>query len=61
MIARSVARVAVPVKLPTNPPVDVVTPATVILPIPACPSTSRSLSVPTEVILVCAGVCNVPV
>ena len=52
MIARSVARVAVPVtlpvKLPTNPPVDVVTPATVILPIPACPSTSRSLSVPTE-------------
>ena len=37
LIERSVARVAVPVKLPTNPPVDVVTPATVRLPIPACP------------------------
>ena len=43
MIARSVARVAVPVKLPTNPPVDVVTPATVRLPIPACPVTSIEL------------------
>ena len=42
MIARSVARDAVPVKSPTNPPVDVVTPATVRLPIPACPITSKS-------------------
>ena len=60
MIARSVARDAVPVKLPTNPPVDVVTPATVILPIPACPSTSRlpranifPVNVVTPVLLIC--------
>ena len=52
MIARSVARVAVPVKLPTNPPVDVVTPATVRLPIPACPVTSNSpvTDTPPEVV-----------